>query len=141
VSKTRPLIAVVDDEEPVRRALGRLFRSASLSVETYASGAEFLEAVELHEPDCVVLDLHMPPLSGLAVQSSLARSGRRLPIIIVTGNDTPESRQRAVEGGAAAYLRKPVDDKALLAAVEAALARVKRSTPAANPETGTDKRE
>ncbi|MGA2496550.1 MAG: response regulator [Tepidisphaeraceae bacterium] len=141
MSKAQPLIAIVDDEEPVRRAFGRLFRSASLTVETFASGAEFLAALEQHEPDCVVLDLCMPLLSGLALQASLAKVGRRLPVVIVTGNDSPEARRRAAEGGAAAYLRKPVDDKTLLEAVEAAIARVRRVPSIASTETGTDRRQ
>ena len=76
MSKPRLLIAVVDDEEAVRTALRRLLRSASLDVETFSSGAEFLESVKEHQPDCVVLDLHMPQVSGFAVQACRRRLGR-----------------------------------------------------------------
>lgn len=77
VNNTRLLVAVVDDEEAVRIALRRLLRSASLSVETFSSGAEFLESVREQQPDCVVPDLHMPHLGGFAVQARRGGSGRR----------------------------------------------------------------
>jgi FixJ family two-component response regulator len=117
VNNTCLLVAVVDDEEAVRIALRRLLRSASLSVETFSSGAEFLESVKAHQPDCVVLDLHMPHLGGFAVQARLTEAGIRLPTVVITGHDSDESRERALGGGAAAYLRKPVDDQALLDAI------------------------
>ena len=119
--KPRLLIAVVDDEEAVRTALRRLLRSASHDVETFSSGAEFLESVKEHRPDCVVLDLHMPQVSGFAVQTQLAESGIRLPTVVITGYDADATRERALAGGAAAYLRKPVDGQALLDAIAAAV--------------------
>ena len=95
VTKARPLIAVVDDEEPIRKALMRLMRSVGLSVETFASGAEFLKSIETRLPDCVVLDLHMPQMDGFNVQASLARKCAALPVIILTGHDLPkDSRAR-----------------------------------------------
>lgn len=118
----RPRIAVVDDEEPVRKALQRLLRSVGMDVETYASGSDFLEAKPIEQPDCVLLDLHMPGLNGFDVQARLGRSARRIPVVIITGHDTPESRQRALAGGAAAYLLKPVDGQLLLDAIHAAIA-------------------
>ena len=121
MNNTRLLIAVVDDEEAVRIALRRLLRSASLNVETFSSGAEFLESVKEHQPDCVVLDLHMPQVGGFAVQARLAEAGIRLPTIVITGHDNDEARERALGGGAAAYLRKPVDDQALLDAITEAV--------------------
>ncbi len=122
MSKTRPLIAVVDDEEPVRIALRRLLRSASLDVETFPSGAEFLDSLKSHQPDCVVLDLHMPRVNGFAVQARLAETGIRLPVVVITGHDSDETRVRALAGGVSAYLRKPVDDQALLDAITTAVA-------------------
>lgn len=121
VSKTRPLIAVVDDEEPVRTALKRLLRSANFEVETFPAGTEFLESLKIHRPDCVVLDLHMPFVSGFSVQTCLVEAGDGLPVIIITGHDTPETRERALAGGALAYLRKPVDDQTLLDAIKSAI--------------------
>jgi two-component system response regulator FixJ len=116
-----PLVAVVDDEESIRRALDRLLRSAGFAVETFASGAEFLRSVLDHCPACVVLDLHMPDLSGLDVQLFLARDRVPVPVIVITGHETPEARARLMARGATACLRKPVDDKLLLAAIDDAI--------------------
>jgi FixJ family two-component response regulator len=112
-----PLLAVVDDDADVRVALTRLFASAGFAVETFASGMELLRSVQDHEPDCVVLDLHMPEMSGFDVQSALARAHPAVPGVVMTGHDAPESRARAVKLGAKVYLRKPVNDEALLAAI------------------------
>jgi FixJ family two-component response regulator len=121
VTKKPPLIAVVDDDPFVRKALERLLRSAGLSVETFASGAEFLASANDHQPDCVVLDLHMPEVSGFEVQSRLARAHAGVPVVVITGHDTPESRSRALGGGAKSYLTKPVDDETLLKAINTAM--------------------
>lgn len=122
MNETRPIIAVVDDEEPVRIALRRLLRSANLDAETFPSGAEFLESLKDHQPDCVILDLHMPQINGFAVQARLAEAGIRLPVIVITGHDATDTRARALAGGVSAYLRKPVDDQTLLTAISAAIA-------------------
>jgi FixJ family two-component response regulator len=126
VTNTDLLIAVVDDEEPVRTALMRLMRSAGLSVETFGSGPEFLESLETRLPDCVVLDLHMPRMEGFNVQAHLARKCAALPVIIVTGHDFPKARERAMAGGASAFLRKPVQDRTLLNAISTATECVTR---------------
>jgi FixJ family two-component response regulator len=120
--RATPLVAVVDDEESVRRALGRLLRSARFETETFPSGDEFLETLSDHRPDCVVLDLHMPKIDGFQVQSWLARANIRIPVIVITGQDTPESEARVMEAGAVAYLKKPVDAEALIGAIGAATA-------------------
>jgi|SRR5882672_10405047 len=123
VAKKPPLIAVVDDDPFVRKALERLLRAAGLSVEAFASGVELLASADHHEPDCVVLDLHMPDVSGFEVQSRLARAHSGVPVVVITGHDTPESRTRALGGGAKSYLTKPVDDEALLKAISTAMVR------------------
>lgn len=115
------LLAVVDNDADVRVALTRLVSSAGFAVETYASGAAFLQSVDDHEPDCLVLDLHMPEMSGFDVQGALAGGHAALPVVVITGHDTPESRLRALGLGAKAYLCKPVDDEALLAAISGAI--------------------
>ena len=118
----RALIAVLDDEAAVGKALSRLLRLAGLSVETFASGAAFLNSLQDHTPDCVVLDLHMPQMDGFEVQRRLAQAGVRVPVIAITGRDSPQARERALAGGATAYLPKPVDRQALLDAIAAAIA-------------------
>ena len=118
-----PLLALVDDDEDVRVALTRLVASAGFAVETFGCGADFLKSVDDHEPACVVLDLHMPVISGFDIQAALARGHARVPVIVITGHDTPENKSRALRLGATSYLCKPVDDEALLAAIDRAIAR------------------
>jgi FixJ family two-component response regulator len=122
VSSLRPFIAIVDDEEAVRKALMRLMRSAGLEAAIFSSGAEFLESLGTRRPDCVVLDLHMPGMNGFEVQARLAEGGEALPVIIITAHDSPEAHERAMAAHARAYLRKPLDDQALLDAIGAAVA-------------------
>ncbi len=111
----------MDDEEPIRKALSRLIRSAGMDVETFPSGAEFLESLSARQPDCIVLDLHMPMVNGFEVQTQMAESGMSVPVIIITGHDSDETRNQALRGMPVAYLRKPVDDQVLLDAIELAL--------------------
>lgn len=121
MDRGRRVIAVVDDEESVRKALGRLIRSAGFGVETYASGIEFMQSMHRHRPDCVVMDLRMPVINGFDLQVALTRSGTALPVVIITGDDSSASRERTLGQGAAAYLRKPVDDAMLIEAIQNAL--------------------
>lgn len=129
MTRTPLRIAIVDDEESVRRALERLLRSAGMSVETFSTGAEFLDAMATRSVDCLVLDLHMPVVNGFDVQTRLVQSSKWVPIIVMTGHDTPESRIRALAGGAVAYLLKPVDDQVLLGAITKAIADNKIARP------------
>jgi FixJ family two-component response regulator len=121
MSGTTTLIAIVDDEESVRKAISRLLRAAGFGVETYASGSDFLRAVEQRPPHCVVLDLRMPHISGFDVQSALKQAHAQVPVIIITGDDSAETRAHAIGQGAKAYLRKPVDDAMLLDAIHTAI--------------------
>ena len=118
-----PFIAVVDDEEPVRKALKRLLRAAGLDAEGYASGQAFLDAAAGRPPDCVLLDLHMPVMSGQELLRRIRKQSARLPVVIITAHDTAATRDECIAAGAAAYLRKPLDDRLLLNAINAALSR------------------
>lgn len=120
MSATNARIAVVDDDESVRRATRRLLRTAGFEVETYSSGAEFLDAAKHCRPSCVIVDLHMPGISGLEVQSKLALSGLEIPVLFITAYDDPGARDRAIQAGAVGYLRKPFSEGALLAAIDGA---------------------
>lgn len=120
--KPGSLIAVVDDEESVCRALERLLRSVGFDVETFASGAAFLASRGRWRADCIVLDVHLPGLSGCEIQAHLAEAAQDVPVVMITGRDSDEARERAMAAGAAAYLRKPVDDRTLLATLAAAMA-------------------
>jgi len=106
VTPPQPLIAVVDDEESVRRALARLIRTGSFDVEIFASGGEFLESLHGRRPDCVVLDVHMPGLTGRDVQRQLRRAQIQMPLIVVTAQDAPALREQCLADGAYAYLAK-----------------------------------
>ena len=117
------LVAIVDDEDAVRRALERLLRSAGMASASFASGLEFLKSLDHGCPDCVVLDLHMPGLSGFDVQARLCEAGLKIPVIAITGHDSAENRERVRALGAAAYLRKPVAASTLLEAIASATAR------------------
>ncbi len=116
-----PKIAIVDDDQSVLVALRRLIAAAGYEVETFPSGPAFLESAENHEPDCVVLDLHMPKMGGLEVQSLLKSGHAGIPVVFLTGQDSPEARSCALTGGASAYLCKPVDQETLLAAIDVAV--------------------
>jgi FixJ family two-component response regulator len=124
VQRTRPLIAVVDDEEAVRHALRRLLRSAGLDVESFASAEEFWASLCTHEPDCLVLDLQMPPPDGFELQARLVEAGSRVPIVVITGHDPSGSSEHVRAVGASDYLCKPVDESVLLGAIASALERV-----------------
>lgn len=122
-----PYVAIVDDEEPVRKALRRLLRASGLQAESYAGGREFLEAAAERAPDCVLLDLHMTGMSGLQVLRELRASAPCPAVVIITAHDEPETREACLAAGAAAYLRKPLDERLLLNAISAALGAAAQS--------------
>jgi FixJ family two-component response regulator len=108
---------VVDDEKAVRTALQHVLQSFEIDVTTFGGGDEFLASIETHRPDCVVLDLHMPGLTGLDVQHRLNGIRPSLPVVVITGKDEPGVQESVLAAGAAAYLVKPLDDQALLDAI------------------------
>ena len=116
-------LAVVDDDADVRVALIRLLYSAGFAAEPFGSGAEFLQSIGCQLIDCVVLDLQMPGVNGFEVQRQLAERNPASAVVVITGQDSAEARQRALSLGAAAYLPKPVDSDALLLAIREALHR------------------
>ena len=113
-------IAVIDDEDSVRKSLCRLLRSEGMDVKTFGSGQEFLLAPSMRF-DCLVLDVHMPLMDGFDVYEHFLRIGIRLPVVIVTGHDSPKDRARADGLGIANYLRKPIDGQVLMEAIAGAL--------------------
>jgi FixJ family two-component response regulator len=123
MQRSLPLIAVVDDEVSVRKALRRLLSSVDLECWVFASGRDFLESLQKRVPDCVVLDLHMPGLTGLDVQRELARTGVKVPAIIITAHDEPANRAQCLSAGAVAYVCKPFDEHALLNVVASAIGK------------------
>ena len=113
----RKRVAIVEDDPSVRKALRRLLRAAAFEADAYASAQEFLEDWRSRRPDCIVVDLQMPGMSGLDVMKQIARDKSKVPVIIITGHDEPEMRSRCASAGARAYFCKPVGDQILLDAI------------------------
>ena len=126
MSKTKPTIAVVDDDASVCRAISRLLRSFGMNADTFTSGREFIKRIEMMPsflPDCVVLDVQMPGMNGLEVQELLVRSENPLPVIFITAHDEVSLRERALQAGAVAFLRKPFNDELLIKTLNEAIKR------------------
>ena len=119
----KPIIYIVDDDGSIRRAMKRLIRSVGMDVEVFASAQEFLDSKHRNHDACMIVDIKMPGMSGLELQEVLLARGFQLPVIFITGFDSPETRDQAKEAGAAGYFRKPIDDQALLDSVQWALAK------------------
>jgi FixJ family two-component response regulator len=116
------LIAIVDDEEHVRVALRRLCSAWDLESRVFGSARELFESLHAAQPDCLILDVHMPGLGGLDALAWLLERGIRIPSIVITGRDDEDMRVRAAAVGASAYLCKPIDSAVLLDAISRALA-------------------
>jgi len=115
-----PLISIVDDDPSVLRALKRLLGAWAYPALTYGSAREFLAALPHDRPNCLIIDLHMPEMNGLELQHHLKRLGIHIPTIVITAHDEDGARQRCKSAGAVALLSKPVQDQALLDAIESA---------------------
>ncbi len=117
-------VAIVDDEHSVRVSLRRLCEALGLDATVYASGRDFIDALHagVTRADCLLLDAHMPQMTGLELQNFLVESGSRLPTVVYTADDAPEARARYVAAGVREYLRKPIGGEELLAAIEKAIA-------------------
>lgn len=126
LNKSKPQIAIVDDDESVCRAVRRLLRSVAMDAETFSSGQQFLdllEAMPSFQPDCLILDVQMPGMNGLEVQERLTTSGNTVPVIFITAHDEVGFREKALAAGAVAFLRKPFDDELLIKTLHEALKR------------------
>jgi len=118
-----PIVHIVDDDEPARRAAARLLTAHGFTVCTYGSAGELLGALEPDRPGCIVLDVQMPGQSGLDLQQTLAAGDDPLPIVFVTGHGAIPDSVRAIQRGALDFLTKPVPADVLVEAVSRALAR------------------
>jgi FixJ family two-component response regulator len=118
---TKNLISVVDDDESIRRTTTLLIKSFGFRAAAFESAESFLKSAELHETSCLILDVQMPGMDGLELQSKLAAAGFGIPIIFITGHEDKESRGRAMQAGAIAFLGKPFTDEQLLQTVRSAL--------------------
>jgi DNA-binding NtrC family response regulator len=118
-----PQVYVVDDDVSVREALSSLFRSAGLTVRTFASASESLEGLKKEQPGCLVLDIQLPGINGFELQRRLATDDIQIPIIFLTGHGDIPMSVRAIKAGAVEFLTKPFDDEYLLETVRTAIAR------------------
>lgn len=123
MTNPQSIVFVVDDDAAVRRALASLIRSVGLQVETFGSADEFLQAKRPEVPSCLILDVRLPGISGLAFQSKLAEAHIPIPIIFITGHGDIPMSVRAMKAGAVEFLPKPFRDEDLLDAIHVALGR------------------
>ena len=117
------IVMIVDDDESVRRAARRLIKSFGFAVETFASAEDFLTSGRLSQTACLVLDVQMPGLNGLELQSRLVSGGHQVPIVFITAFSDESARDQALEAGALGYLVKPFEETDLLNAINLALQR------------------
>jgi len=123
LSKTKKLVCVVDDDQSVRRGLGRLFKSAGYAAETFASAEDYLAREIFEGPICLVLDVRMPGVNGPDLQEVLESRGACEQIIFITGHSDVPTCTKAMKNGAVDFLLKPFDDGELIEAVKRALER------------------
>ena len=110
-------VAIVDDDPSVRRALARLLRSVGVEAVAHGSGPDFLGSRALHDVDCLVLDVHMPGMSGIEVLDEVQVAASKLPVVLMPGRYEADFAQRALAAGASAFLRKPFSDEELFDAI------------------------
>jgi FixJ family two-component response regulator len=119
MNEIRPLISVLDDEPQFGKALARLLKTHGFEVQTFTHAEKFLEACASRLPDCLLLDLHMPSLSGFDILEWIAT--RQVPVLVITGHDQPGNAERVRTLGAVAYFLKPINESQLLAAIRDAI--------------------
>ena len=121
MSGEEAVIFIVDDDDSVRKSLGRLIKSVGMMVETFASAGEFLNLSVYEGPCCLVADIRMPWLSGLELQEKLAVRWKILPVVFITGNGDIPMSVRAMKKDAVDFLTKPVNDQDMLEAINRAV--------------------
>jgi len=123
MSKQLPRIAIVDDDASVRKALSLLLNASSFETDAYKSAADFLRSLSGDAlPNCLIVDLQMPDMSGLELQHHLVRGGINIPTIAITAHNEFGARERCQSAGAKAFLLKPISEEILIAAIKAAIA-------------------
>ena len=120
MTQALPWIAIVDDDPSVLKALARLLRSRAFEARTYTSARDFLGALTEGLPECLIVDLQMPEMSGLELQQHLSRRGIEIPTIVITAHGDVQARERCECAGAIAFLKKPLQETTLFAAIQKA---------------------
>ena len=116
-------VAIVDDDASMREALGRLLRVQGINSRNYPSARAFLEALPSHTPDCLIVDVKMPDMTGIELQGELLNNGVRIPTIVITASEDKSIAASAASLGAVAFFFKPVPRDALMAAINSAKKR------------------
>lgn len=116
------IVAIVDDDESVRRALQGLMKEAGLRSQAFASAEDFLNSGQQHDTACLISDIRMPGMSGLELQARLNSEHCRIPTVFITAHGDTNMRMQALRAGAVEFLAKPFNDDVLLEHVKAALA-------------------
>jgi len=124
----RNLVSVVDDDESVRRTTTLLIESFGFRAAAFESAEGFLRSGQLYDTACLIVDVQMPGMNGLQLQSHLAAAGCGIPIIFITAYDDRESRGRAMQAGAVAFLGKPFSDEQLFKTIRSTLRTDKSGT-------------
>ena len=127
MAQPQPVVAIVDDDVSIQRALARLLSTAGWQAITFTSAEALLQTDMQTAPDCLVLDVWLPGMTGVELLEHLAVAGSTLPAVLITGRDDLQMRMRAMQARAAAYLLKPLDGPELLQALQEALGRQRRS--------------
>jgi FixJ family two-component response regulator len=123
MSEHAAVVFVIDDDPSMLRSLASLLRSVGLEARVFSSAPEFMRAQRPDAPGCLVLDVRLPGMSGLAFQQELAKAGIALPVIFITGHGDVPMSVRAMKAGAVEFLTKPFDDQLLLDAINGAIER------------------
>ena len=121
------IVHLVDDEEAIRKSAGFVLSRAGYKVQPYSSGVEFLKHAKHAPIGCVLLDVRMPEMDGLEVQSTMAERGINMPVIVLTGHGDVSTAVQAMKAGAVEFLEKPFEKAALLGALERAFARLEQN--------------
>ena len=119
------IVAIVDDDEAVRNAIGLLMRSMGIGARAFSSGEEFLRSPELSRTGCLVVDFNMPRMSGFDLHNNLSLLGRDIPTVLITAYPNDDMRARALHAGFICYLRKPFNESDLLNCIQTALDRAR----------------
>jgi len=109
-----PLLSIVEDDQAVRDALQRMLQSHGFATAAFASAEQFLGRAKTDGTACLILDVRMPGMTGLALHDHLVSTGCRIPTILITASPTSGERRRAIESGVASYLAKPLSEQVLL---------------------------
>jgi FixJ family two-component response regulator len=118
-----PLIAIVDDDDSLRKSLDNLLRSVGFRTQGFASAEAFLSSNQVHDTACLILDVRMPGMSGLELQRQMGAASWHIPIIFVTAHADADARAQALAAGAVDFLYKPFHEEDLLKAIDTALRR------------------